>query len=138
VKKTEAVVYGKDLGISTKHSMAICRFIKGKSVDKAVFLLEQVTRMKKAIPMRGEIPHRKGDIMAGRYPINASKQFIKLLRQLAANASVNGLELENTRIECYANLASRPYKRGGSERFKRTHVVLRLKEKQEKNKKNNK
>lgn len=88
--------------------------------------------------MKGEIPHRKGKIMSGRYPINATKQFIKLLKQLAANANVNGLEIEKAKIECKANRASRPYKRFGSERFKRTHVTLKLKEKAEKKQGGNK
>lgn len=143
-KKTEAVVNGKDLGISTKHSIAICKAIKGKKIDEAVYLLEQVSKMKKAIPMNQEIGHRKG-MAGGRYPIKASLQFIKLLKQLAANATVNGLELEKARIECKADLASRPYKRGGSMRFKRTHVTLKLRirekkkpreEKENKNKEN--
>jgi len=133
-KKSEAIVNGKDLPISTKHSMALCNFIKGRSIEEAVYFLEEVVKFKKALPMKGEIPHRKGKIMSGRYPINATKQFLKLLKQLEANATVNGLETEKGKIECKANKASRPYKRFGSERFKRTNVMLKLKEKEEKNK----
>lgn len=136
-KKTEAIVFGKDSRISTKHSIAICRFIRGKKIDEAIFLLEQVSKMKKAVPMKGELPHRKG-MAGGRWPVKAAQQFIKLLKQLAANATVNGLELEKAKIECKANLASRPYKRGGSERFKRTHVMLKLKEKSKEKTKENK
>ena len=69
--------------------------------------------MRKAVPMIGEIPHRKGKMMSGRYPINASKQFIMLLKSLKANALVNELELENSVIKCKANLSQRPYKRFG-------------------------
>ena len=127
-KKTEAAVNAKDLPISTKHSMAICNWIRGKKIEESIYFLEQVAKFKKPLPMKGEIGHRKGKIMSGRYPINATKQFIKLLRQLAANASVNEIDLEKTKIECRANLASRPYRRGGSERFKRTNVNLSLKE----------
>lgn len=127
-KKTEAVVKGRNLGISTKHSVAICRLIRGKQVDKAMSLLTEVERMKRAVPMKGELPHRKGRGMErGRYPVNASKQFIKLLKQLVANASVNELDLEKGRIECKADRASRPYKRFGDMKFKRTNVFLKLK-----------
>ncbi len=136
VRKKEAIVFGKNLGISIKHSIAICNAIRRKKVDEAVNLLENVLKMKKAIPMKGEIPHRKG-MMGGRYPIKAAKQFIKLLKQLAANAIVNNLDLEKARIECKSDLASRLYKRFGSERFKRTHVILKLKEKEEKPQKEN-
>ncbi len=98
-------------------------------------LLEDVLKMKKAVPMRGEIPHRKGKRMErGRYPIKAAKYFVKLLKQLTANASVNGIDIDKGRIECKADRASRPYKRFGSERFKRTHVTLKLKIKERKQK----
>jgi len=124
--KTEAVVNAKDLPISTKHSMAVCNFIRNKTIDKAIFLLSQVLQFKMAVPMKGEIPHRKGNIMSGRYPIKACEHFLKLLRQLAANASVNEIDIEKARIECYANRASRPYGRFGNTKFKRTHVKLKV------------
>lgn len=137
-KKTEAVVHGNDLPISTKHSMALCDFIRGRKIEEVLPLLEEVTWYKRAIPMKGEIPHRKGKMMSGRYPINATKQFIKLLKQLAANASVNGLDTDNASIEGKADRASRPYRRFGSTRFKRTNVLLKLKEINKQQKKNKK
>ncbi len=125
-KKTEAIVGGRDLPISKKHSMAICNFIRGKKPDRMINELEKVAKLKKAIKMRGEIQHRKG-MMSGRYPINASKVFIKLLKSLIANANVSGLE--NIYIAtAKADDASRPFKRGGSQRFKRTNILLVAKE----------
>ena len=82
--------------------------------------------MKIAVPMRGEIPHRKGKIMSGRYPVKAAKEFIKLLKSLKTNALMNELELEKYKIFCKANIASRPYRRFGKGRFKRTHVEIKL------------
>jgi ribosomal protein L22 len=134
-KKTEALVYGKDLTLSTKHCVAICDFIRGKKIDTAISLLGEVLQMKRAVPMKGEIPHRKGRIMSGRYPLKACKQFVKLLQQLAANATVNEIEIEKWGIECKANKAARPYKRFGNKRFKRTHVTLKLNTKPGKKKK---
>jgi ribosomal protein L22 len=126
-KKTEAVVNGRNLGISKKHSMAICDFIRGKTAEKMIPELEKVVKLKRAIKMKGEIPHKKG-MMSGRYPVNASKVFIKLLKSLQGGISVNGLE--NAYIEtAKANDASRPYRRGGKERFKRTNVLLIAREK---------
>ena len=124
-KKTEARVNATDLHISKKHSMALCRFVVGKTPEKAVKELEEVLLFKRAIPFKGEIPHRKG-MMSGRYPINATKIFIKLLKSLNANASVCGLE-EPVVSVAKADRASRPYKRGG-QRFKRCHVLLIAKE----------
>ena len=126
IKKTEAVVHGKSLFISTKHAVAICNLIRGKNIDKAISILENAEKMKIAVPMKGEIPHRKGKIMSGRYPVKAAKEFIKLLKSLKANALMNELELEKYKIFCKANIASRPYRRFGKGRFKRTHVEIKL------------
>jgi large subunit ribosomal protein L22 len=123
--KTEAVVNGSALHISTKHAIAICNFIRGKHIEKAIVELEDAKKMKFAIPMRGEIPHKKG-IMSGRYPVKALGEFIILLKSLKANAIANELELEKVAISCKANIASRPYRRFGRKRFKRTHVEIKL------------
>ena len=136
VKKDKAVVNAKDLPISTKHCMAICRFIKGKTIEQAVKDLEQVIVKRKAVPMKGEIPHRKG-MRGGRYPIKASKIFIKLLKSLNANSAVNGMD--NVYISsAIPNIASKPHKRSGSQRFKRTHIYLEAKERKIKEKENKK
>lgn len=127
-KKTEAIVNAVSLPISTKYSVAICRFIRGKKIENAIADLEQVILHKKAIPMKGEIPHRKGRIMSGRYPKKAVEYFIKLLKSLLANSNANGLD--NPIIaNAIANLASRPFGRFGRVRKKRTHVAIKAKEK---------
>jgi ribosomal protein L22 len=133
-KKEFAIMVGKDLGISKKHSMAICDMIRGKNPEKMIQELELIAKMKKPIIMRGEIPHRKGNIMSGRYPINASRVFIKLLKTLVANSQVNGID--NPVIsKAVPNDASRPFKRGGSMRFKRTNVYLETRERKFKERK---
>jgi ribosomal protein L22 len=129
VKKYEAVAYGRTLPISTKTGKYICKFIKGKEIDKAIEELNKVILLKKVVPYKGEIPHRKGKgIMSGRYPIKASKYFINVLKALKGNAVVNGLELEKTRIHiASANKATRPMKTRRRE-AKRTHIILKAKE----------
>ena len=122
-KKTEAQVNAKDIPVSTKHSAAICRFIKKKRIFQAISDLEQVAKMKRAVPMRGEIPHRRGKgMMSGRFPQKAAKEFIILLKSLEANANYNGIE--NPIIaEAKANIGARPFGRAGIRR-KRTHITL--------------
>jgi len=129
VKKTEAIVKGNNLHASMKQCMYICSFIKRKSIDEAIKMLEDVIKMKRAVPFKGEIPHRsEPGIMSGRYPINASKLFIPILKNLKGNILVNQMDLDNTRIYfASSNYASRPSKRGGG-RFKRTNVILKAKE----------
>ncbi len=134
VKKDKAIVRGKDLPISTKHSVAICNFIRGKDVIKAAENLRQVVEKKEAIKMKGEVPHRRGKgAEGGRYPIEASKVFIKLLKSLVANCNMGNIENPYI-ITAKANQASRPYKRFGSRRMKRTHVYLEARERKIKGK----
>ncbi len=121
-KKTKAVVNGIGIPISTKQSMAISRFIKRKKIEDAIRDLENVARLKKAVPMKGEIPHRKGEIMSGRFPQKAAKEFIILLKSLAANSIYNGLE-EPIITQSVPNLGARPFGRRGI-RKKRTNITI--------------
>jgi large subunit ribosomal protein L22 len=128
-EKKKAIVKGLDLPISTKHSMDICKFLRGKKISEAINLVDKASRMEIAVPSKGEIPHKKG--IAARYPVKALKVFVKLLKSLAANASQQNVDLEKATIHGKADLASRPHRPGrmGRRRFKRTHVLLVLEEK---------
>lgn len=127
-KKDEAVTKGDNLHTSLKHCMYICDFIKNKPIDTAIEQLQEVLKFKRVIPYRGEIPHRKGNIMSGRYPIKASKLFIPMLKTLRGNVITNQMDLDKTRIYfASASWAARPARKGGR-RFKRTNVVLKAKE----------
>ena len=64
-RKTEAVVNARGMNISKLHAIALCNFIRGKEIDRAIALMEDASKMKIAVPMRGEIPHRRG-MMSGR------------------------------------------------------------------------
>lgn len=129
VKKDKAVARGDSLHISKRHGMYICSFIRGKSIDSAIENLGKVILLKKAVPFKGEIPHRKGKgMMSGRYPVSAAKIFIPMLKSLKGNAVVNGLDLSKTIISSAStHLAPRPARRGG-EYGKRAHVILEARE----------
>jgi ribosomal protein L22 len=129
IKKELAIAWGKSLHISKKHGMYICEFIKGKKIDEAVIDLENVLKFKKAVPFKGEIPHRKGKgMMSGRFPIKASKFFINILKALKGNSIVNGLDLDKTIIySASASWAPRPARKG-NRNAKRTHVILESRE----------
>ncbi len=131
VKKDHAKVYGRALPISLKYSIAIGKFIRGKKVESAIEDLELVLKKKKVIPFEGEIAHKKGKrMMGGKYPVNASKEFIKLLKSLSANATFNGLDLDKAIIfEVIPNKAPEQRHRFGRTKFKRTHVSIISKEK---------
>lgn len=132
IKKTEATVKGTSLPISTKKSSGICRFIKGKTIDNAISDLELVLQKRKAVPIKGEIAHKKSVKKiasgSGSYPKKASEQFIKLLNSLKANADANGLD-EPIIVEAFANIAQRPFARFGRWKRKRTHIKIVVKDK---------
>jgi len=127
IKKTEAFVQGKNLPISTKYATSICKFIKKKKIEDAMNDLNLVLRKKKAVPMKGEIPHRKGKkMMSGRFPKKATENFIQLLKSLLASSR----ELDDPIIiEAIANIGKRPFGRFGRIRRKRTHVKIKVMEK---------
>ncbi|MEK6885774.1 MAG: uL22 family ribosomal protein, partial [Nanoarchaeota archaeon] len=125
-KRAYACLNANNLSISTKEGLHICDMIRYKKVDDAIKMCEEVTTMKRAVPMHNrECGHKKG-MMGGRYPVSASKEFVKALKALKANAIYHGLEIENCIIsECKTNMAARPYKRGGA-KAKRSHVFMKL------------
>jgi large subunit ribosomal protein L22 len=129
-KKDHAEARGLSMHASKKYCMYICEFIKGKTVDQALKELNEVLLFKRAIPMRGEIPHRsEPGVMSGRYPVKTVAQFVTMLKGLRGNVIVNGLDVHKAKITLgTASWASRPAKRGGA-RFKRVNVTLRVEEK---------
>jgi ribosomal protein L22 len=129
-KKTEVAVNARSVPISRKYAMAICKFIKFKTIEQAIKDLEQVIAKKKAVPMKGEIPHRKGRIMSGRFPKRASENFIILLNSLRGNATNHEVE-EPIISEAIANVAQRPHGRFGAIRKKKAHVTIIAKEKKQ-------
>lgn len=125
-KKDKAVVNAKNLNASLKHTVAICKMIKKKSMEEAISMLEEVKITKRAVPMTGELPHRKG-MMSGRYPLKASKMMIKILKSLTANCIANGLDLDKTIItEAIPNTAG---KATSSKKGKKIHLTLIAREK---------
>jgi large subunit ribosomal protein L22 len=135
VKKIEAIVNGTGVPVSTKYAVGICKFIKKKKIGDAIRDLEEVSTLKKPVPMTGELSHQKGKgISSAKFPQRASKHFIVLLKSLAANATANELE-DPVIVEAIANLGQRPYGRFGRIRKKRTHIKIVAKDIKKKEKK---
>ncbi len=127
VKKEEAIARGLNLRISKKQSIYICDAIKNKKIGEAINYLEDVKKFKRAVPFRGEIPHRKG-MMSGRYPIKAAGLFVNVLKGLMGNVIINGLDLDKTVIySASATWSSRPM-RSRRRLGKRTNVILKARE----------
>lgn len=132
-EKKEAIARGLNLPISKKQAVSLCRFIKNKKPDDIIKSFAMVLKKKAAIPMMGGIPHRKGNLMSGRYPIKAIGYFTKLIKNAVANASVKGMDTEKIRIYGISNKGS-AFPRTGRIRgrySKRTHLTIIAREKAE-------
>lgn len=128
-----ASLNAKDLQISTKMSIEICSLIRNKNLSKARNMLRDVVDMKRAIPIKrfnADLGHKPG-IGIGRYPISASKVFLKLLDSVESNAENKGLNVNNLVITHAkadkAEARSRPGRKGRA-KMKNTHVELKVQE----------
>ena len=125
---------GMALPISFKQSVEICGFIKNKNVNDAKKLLQNVSEKKLAIPFKRynwDLGHKK-KIGPGRYPEKASKEFIKLIDNVEANAQFKGLNTSNLVIaHISANNAGKAWHFGRKtrRRMKRTNVEIIVEEK---------
>lgn len=130
----EAIVNAKNLGISTKKSVEICRLLRNKSTEKAKKILERVIEKKEAVPYKRylhEIPHRKGNIAAGGYPIKASKIILSLIKNAEANAQNKGMSsnLVISHISAHKGERQSRYGRKMGQKAKRTHIKIIVEEK---------
>ena len=78
--------------------------------------------------MKGEISHRKGKMMSGKFPVRASKEFIILLKSLLGNANQNDMD-EPIISEAIANKGTTTYGRMGRVRKKRSNIKIVCSEK---------
>ena len=122
VRKSVTSVNAENLRISQKAAASISKFIMKKKIRKAIEELEEVIKMKRAIPMKGEYAHRRGKIMSGKYPVKAAKAFISLLKSLEGNANQHDIEDPIITIAS-ANKGTTTYASGGRTK-KRTHVKI--------------
>ena len=92
-----------ELNVSPKHCYEILREIRGKKVSVVKTFLLNVIDMKESVPFKrynrnvGHKRHQSG-WDAGRYPIKACGEILKLIKHAEANAEYKGLDTENMRI----------------------------------------
>lgn len=92
--ETSSKATASELHISFKKTREICHFIQGMKLPQAQAYLNDVVDMKKAVPFKRHTDgagHKKG-MAAGRYPVNASVEVLKVLRNAESNAEYKGLE----------------------------------------------
>jgi large subunit ribosomal protein L22 len=94
---------GREIRVSHKSAREICKTVKGMMLTQAKEYLRDVMVKKKAVPFtrfRKKSGHRHGLVKAsaGRYPVKAAQQVLKVLEGAEANAENKGLDTERMRI----------------------------------------
>ncbi len=125
----EAKTVGVSLPVSYKQSYEVAKFIRGKSVQAAKKMLEDVVAMKRPVPMtrfNRDTGHKHG-IAAGRFPINTCAHILKLLKSAESNAQFKGLSTPNLvvrHIAAQRGPTSFRYGRHRRRQAKRAHVEI--------------
>jgi large subunit ribosomal protein L22 len=102
--ETTAKAMLRERQISLKHSKAISKAIKGRTVAEAEAYLDDVIEGEQSVPFKQHnsgVGHRS-DIDgwdAGRFPEKASKDFLKLLTNAKNNADHQGFDGESMVID---------------------------------------
>lgn len=124
---------GRDLPISTKHSVEVCSFIRGKPLARAKEELLQVTKLKKAVSYKrynSDLGHKKG-MAAGRFPQKTAQHILNILESAEVNAQFKGMNTSSLSVaHSCAHKAAAPL-HGGRHRgrkMKRSHVEIILNE----------
>lgn len=107
---------GRDLRISPKAAREICNSVRHMKLDETRRFLQDVIDMKRPVPYRHhkkKVPHKAGldGWYAGRYPVKAAKEILKVLNSLEANCEGQDLDVERLRIVHAAAQRARVLKR---------------------------
>ncbi len=138
--KTTAKAYGKELRVSPKKSYEVCNMIRGKDIDTALNILDDIIEKKRAVPYKRhkkQAAHNKG-VGPGGYPIKAAKIIKETIEEARSNAEDKGLDSEDMKILSIAahrgspTKGNRPRAMGRSTPFHRKttnlEVILQVRE----------
>ena len=133
---------GRETRVSHKHAREVCKTVKGMTLTNAKKYLRDVIAKKKPVPFKRynkKLGHRHGleKSFAGRYPIKAAGQILKIIQSAEANAENKGLDVERLYIlhtAAYPGVKVKRYtpraQGRASPKFKTlTHIEIVLEEK---------
>lgn len=133
VGEKDAAAVGISLPISTKHTIEIAAFLRGKKLERAKTILGEVIKGKEAIPFKrftNGVGHRRGSMASGRFPKKACGEILKIVSSAQANAQFKGLSSSDLVVRhISAQKCSNTYSYGRRRRLaKRTSVEVVLSE----------
>jgi len=94
---------GREVRVSHKSAREVCKTIRGMMLTQAKQYLRDVLDKKRAVPFtrfKKKAGHRHGleKAYAGKYPVKAAKQILKVIEGAEANAEYKGLDTDRLRI----------------------------------------
>lgn len=129
-KENMARAAGLYLPISRKKSVEVASFLRGKPVERAKREIDEVINKKRAVPYTKfvqSIPHRRGDMTTGRYPVNTVIEIKKVLNSAISNAVEKGFDEKNLTI-CHISVQRGPtlwhYGRHHGRKRKIAHIEI--------------
>ena len=128
----EAIINGKSLPISPKHSYEVCNFIRNKELELAKKMLTRVMEKKIAVPYKRyntDTAHKPG-MAAGQYPIKTCKAILDLLSGVQANAQNKGMSSKLIIEHISSHKAPRQWHASSKRRrkMKTCHIKIVVKE----------
>ncbi|MGV8171075.1 MAG: 50S ribosomal protein L22 [Candidatus Woesearchaeota archaeon] len=128
-----AKAVGRNLDISPKQATEICKYVRGKPLNKAKMLLQQAIDMKRAVPFTrftNGLGHKPG-MSAGRYNPKACSQILKILKSAEANAKnrgYNSADLKVVHLSMQIGARNSHYGRQRKSIFKNSNIEVVLQE----------
>lgn len=92
---------GKEMRVSPKHAMEVCRAIRGMKLAAAKEYLQAVATKQRPVPFRRhrkKLAHGRGAKGSGRFPVKAARAISMVLENAKANATYKGLDPEKLKI----------------------------------------
>lgn len=120
---------GRDLNISFKQAVVICKKIKGMKLREAKEILQKTISLKEPLPFpkfNTGIGHRKGKNKIAKYPQKASQEILKVLNNLEVNSEYKGLDPEKLKlihIQAQRGLSRQKRKPKGRYKLWKTQLV---------------
>lgn len=117
-----------DVPISTKQSIMLANFLRGKSVERAKRDLANIIKKSEAVPFTRftEGAGHKPGVGPGKYPVKAAKAFLTLVNSVEANALDLGLgeDLIIKSIVTHQAARAMRYGRKRGRQRKATHIEI--------------
>jgi large subunit ribosomal protein L22 len=129
----ESKAVGVALPASFKQSYELAKWLRGKRLAEAKQMLEEVKDLRRPVPMtrfNTDTGHKHG-MAAGRFPVSAATQLLKLLKSAESNAQFKGLSTANLVVRhIAAQKGPTSFHQGRKRRrqFKRAHIEVILRE----------